>query len=363
MNGTNQMGSFAVTGTGEIIGDLAQSALTARAVEPAHGEAGEGHSHESACLNCGTALLGRHCHQCGQAAHVHKTLGAFFHDFLHGVFHFEGKIWRTLPALALRPGQMTREYIDGRRASYVSPIALFLFAVFLTFAVVKNAQIVPVSVVNIDVNGKDIKGLEANKAEVARLEKQRDALKAQGKPVDAIEGEIEGRRSGIESTEAIRDPAKTVLDDAAKDGKPIAQSNIPAIDAMLEQTRKNPQLAIYKLQSNAYKFAWALIPISVPFMWLLFPFSRRFGLYDHIVFVTYSLCFMLLLVSLLTLLRWLGLPVMVAGMILLPPLHIYKQVKYSYGLTRWGAAWRTLALCIYAFLALLMFLLLLIVMG
>ena len=32
-------------------------------------------------------------------------------------------------------------------------------------------------------------------------------------------------------------------------------------------------------------------------MWLLFPFSRRFRLYDHTVFVTYSLCFMMLLLA------------------------------------------------------------------
>mgnify|MGYP000753591079 CR=1 FL=1 len=120
----------------DFIGEIAQGALAARAVEPDHGEARDAdHTHETACLNCGTILVGRHCHQCGQAAHVHKTLSAFFHDLLHGVFHFEGKVWRTLPLLAWRPGRLTRQYIDGRRASYVSPIALFLFVVFLTFAV------------------------------------------------------------------------------------------------------------------------------------------------------------------------------------------------------------------------------------
>ena len=58
---------------------------------------------------------------------------------------------------------------------------------------------------------------------------------------------------------------------------------------------RNPELLLYKLKTNAYKFSWVLIPISVPFVWLLFPFSRRFHLYDHTVFVTYSLCFMMLL--------------------------------------------------------------------
>lgn len=355
-----------MSGEGEIVGSIATGALVARAVEPDHGEGDAGHSHESACLNCGTALVGRHCHQCGQAAHVHKTLGAFFHDLLHAVFHFEGKIWHTLPLLAWKPGKLTREYIDGRRASYVSPIALFLFCVFLMFAVVKNAHHDPASTVNIDVNGKTVKGLEANKAELARLEKERAALIAAGKPTDPIDGEIEGRKSGIESAEVAANPAKAVVDDLAKDAasdKPIARSDIPAIDDILKETGRNPQLAIYKLQSNAYKFSWALIPLSVPFVWLLFALRRRFGLYDHTVFVTYSLCFMMLLVSVLTLLRVMGLPVLTLGLTLIPPLHIYKQVKYTYGLTRFGAAWRTLALCSYAFVALLMFFVLLVAVG
>jgi len=40
------------------------------------------------------------------------------HDLLHGALHFEGKMWRTLPMLVLRPGKLTRRYIEGRgRAS------------------------------------------------------------------------------------------------------------------------------------------------------------------------------------------------------------------------------------------------------
>jgi hypothetical protein len=84
--------------------------------------------------NCGTPLVGLHCHQCGQGDHVHRTLAAFFHDLLHGVFHFEGKTWRTLPMLAWRPGELTRRYIAGERVRFVSPMALFLFCVFVTFA-------------------------------------------------------------------------------------------------------------------------------------------------------------------------------------------------------------------------------------
>ena len=123
-----------MTSGGEIIGDIAQGAMLSRAAEPEHGEAGDdGHTHESACLNCGTGLIGSHCHACGQAAHVHRTLGAFFHDLLHGVFHFEGKIWRTLPLLWLNPGRLTREWVEGKRTRYVSPLAIFLLTVAAGF--------------------------------------------------------------------------------------------------------------------------------------------------------------------------------------------------------------------------------------
>ena len=115
------------------LADIGTGAAVAGAIERER-SGGDGHTHEGACLNCGTELVGPHCHACGQRAHVHRTLGAFFHDLLHGVLHFEGKTWRTIPMLAWKPGQLTREYIDGKRARYVSPIALFLFVVFLSFA-------------------------------------------------------------------------------------------------------------------------------------------------------------------------------------------------------------------------------------
>src|SRR6476619_7242991 len=113
----------------------ALGALVARAVEPGAGEIGlDGRTHETHCLNCKAELIGAFCHACGQHAHVRRTLTSLVHDFLHGLLNFEGKIWRTLPLLAWKPGELTRSYIDGRRASFVSPVALFLFCVFLMFA-------------------------------------------------------------------------------------------------------------------------------------------------------------------------------------------------------------------------------------
>lgn len=340
-----------MSGEGEIIGGLVQGGLTARAFEPTHGE-GDGHTHEQACLNCGTPLVGKHCHGCGQAAHVHKTIGAFFHDLLHGVFHFEGKIWRTLPMLAWKPGQLTREYVDGRRASYISPIALFLFVVFLTFAIF-NAIIGPIHVNPQTPAQARVALVEAN-AGLAALEKRKADSELRGEPIPGIDGQIVGATAARDALAKVAGSGSGLS--TANIGESDRISAIEPLNQAWHRARSNPDLLIFKLQSNAYKYSWLLIPLSVPFLWLLFPFSRRFGLYDHTIFVTYSLSFMLLLAGLFSLAVLWDVPGAILAMLMLyAPLHMYRQLRGAYGVSRFGAWWRTWFLSLFAVLALCFF--------
>jgi hypothetical protein len=93
----------------------------------------------------------------------------------------------------------------------------------------------------------------------------------------------------------------------------------------------------------------------VPFLWLLFPFSRRFHLYDHTVFVTYSLCFMTLLSTLAMVLGAVGAAAISGFLMLTPPIHMYRQLRGTYGVSRFGGLLRTVALGLFAFVALLLF--------
>lgn len=337
----------------ESVGEIVQGGATAAAVEPAAGD--DGHTHESACLNCGTALIGSHCHACGQSAHVHRTLGAFFHDLLHGVFHFEGKIWRTLPMLAFQPGRLTREYIDGRRASYISPIALFLFFVFLMFAVFHATSPEdsaegsdPAAVAEVR------KSLGEAEGKLAKLKQDRAAALSAGKDTAAIDAKIGDEEAAIKALKSFGEGG--FLSVADKDVAPDkSYGDIPALDKAVKTFRSNPDLAAYKLQTYAYKYSWALIPISVPFLWLLFPFSRRFHLYDHTVFVTYSLCFMTMLVILTMLLGAVGAAWVGALAFFVPPFHMYRQLRGTYGTSRFGGLVRTSLLVGFASTALLIF--------
>jgi hypothetical protein len=332
----------------EVTGDLVDAALIARAVEPhsAAAMAGDGHTHETACLNCGTKLTGPFCQECGQTAHVHRTLAAFFHDLLHGVFHFEGRIWHTLPLLVLHPGRLTRRYIDGQRARFVSPLALFLFCVFLMFAVIQ--QTTHSNMVTVNHNGKALHDRPAVEAQLAELDQQRRALIARHGDTSDVDSDIEGLRTAL--TFMPGPDSKW-----AETGPTPHLTKLAWLDAIIAKVRENPALTAYKVEMHAYKYSWLLIPISVPFVWLLFPFNRRFPVYDHTVFVTYSLSFMTLLVVVVRVLDSLGLEIADALMFVVPPLHMFRQLRGTYGCSRAGALARTVALMVFAGIALAIF--------
>lgn len=314
------------------------------------GEVGaDGHTQERSCLNCGTALVGDYCHACGQHAHVHRTISSFFHDLLHGVLHFEGKIWRTLPLLAWRPGELTRRYIDGQRAQFVSPIALFLFSVFLMFALLGMTGGLGAPSTDKVRTGMAAKVVR-DEAKLKQAQAERAALATAGKPTTAVDA----RTTDINAELGLE---RAMAESGLIQGSVVRISDdVPAsLRGPLEKASKNPDLLLYKVKNSAYKWSWAVIPLSVPFLWLLFPFSRRFRLYDHIVFVTYSLCFMTLLVCVASVVGAAGLPALAGFAMLVPPLHMYRQLRGAYSLGWFGALWRTIALVMVAVMVLALF--------
>jgi hypothetical protein len=131
------------------------------------------------------------------------------------------------------------------------------------------------------------------------------------------------------------------------------------------EIKDNPSLAFYKLKIASYKYSWALIPLSVPFMWLLFFWRRDIHLYDHAIFITYSISFMMAFLILLTLAAAFGVSGAIWGTALgiVPPLHLYKQLRYAYGLSRFGTMLRLFLLSIAVSIVLMIFFALLLMVG
>jgi hypothetical protein len=380
-----------MSGDIEGIGAAVTAGLAGRAVEPQHGGTGESPG-SLRCLNCGTSLTGSHCHHCGQRADVHRSFGAIGHDLVHAIFHFEGKIWNTLPLLAWRPGDLTRRYIHGERARFISPLALFLFAVFLTYAVlamvgsgdfgrglndgmgfdeavaeqtrttaIKDSIQREVDRIDTELAKKDIAA-----ASRQELESERDILQKSAEYLGVARARSKSERSADRAAgpPVLDDPVKQVATSADFISRNKVDTGVPFIDRGLEKALANPALVLYKVQANAYKFAWALIPLSLPFMWLLFPFSRRFHTYDHFVFVTYSISSILLLfvvVRLLNLTIFGELATFFA--LLYVPFHMYRQLRGAYRSSRFGAFVRTNLLLFFSLFSVMMFMFLLLALG
>ena len=349
----------------EAAGELVTGGLLGRALDHPSGGAHARHG-GGMCLNCGTALIGEHCHECGQPGHVHRSLHAIGHEIVHGVFHFEGKFWRTLPLLTWRPGDLTRRYIAGERARFVSPMAIFLFSLFAMFAVFSWAGVTPTT----ELKGNTAKPLAAIEEEQKAVAERRDeAIKDRDK-LAAADPERIDEQERIDDATARLKALETAAAPLRKAGEvpvsdEISYTGNHFIDHGIEKWQKNPSLMLYKLQSSGYKFSWLLIPLSLPFLWLLFFWKREYKLYDHAIFIIYSIAFMSLLFIALSLARAAGVSsgLLQTLSLLLPFFHVTRQLQQAYRLSWTSAIVRSVILSICIGLILTLFLLILLAMG
>ncbi|HTE39740.1 MAG TPA: DUF3667 domain-containing protein [Steroidobacteraceae bacterium] len=373
----------------EAAGDAVTGVVVAQAVgDVAKLDANVPAKSHAFCANCLASVGGKFCANCGQATHLHRSLLHIGHDILHGVFHFEGRLWHTLPELIFKPGRLTRRYIQGERARFVAPLPLFLFTVFLTFAIfsftsgslLKDSEgIAGKATENFQTGNQS--AIESTRRHIESL---REQLAAPGLSV-AKRAELESDIAGQESAQTVMEAMSTRdwkrLVDIPMQGANEAQraaiqakiesdeSEFPGKGskwyAVIDEATKNPNLLLYKVKTNTYKFSWALIPVSVPFMWLLFFWRRDIHAYDHAIFVTYSLSFMMMLAMAIAVASAIGVSggLLAAVFGIVAPLHLYKQLRQAYGASRFGAWMRVILLSGIISAILVLFVMLLFTMG
>jgi len=240
----------------------------------------------SACFNCDTKLLGPWCHQCGQLGEdYHRSAHHLIGEAVEGLFHADGRLWRTLPRLLVRPAALTRDYLAGKRAPQVPPLRMFFVVLLLVF----------------------------------------------------VAGEIASSRGHVHFTNLQIDPG-----DRAELMKTEVHVYAPWDAALtgwmrthLGAAADHPDRLAAAMGAWAHDFAFLTLPLSGLLLSMLFLFQRRFVLFDHLVFSMHSLSFQgLLFVTVLGMQAAVG----PAGrqVLWLSPIHLFAHMRGVYGTSTAG---------------------------
>lgn len=99
------------------------------------------------CLNCGSQLTGKYCPHCGQKADTPRiTFHYLVEEFLHAFIHADKGLLTLIKRLAINPGRVATDYVEGRRKSYFNPFGFLTICIAISFPIynlVKPSQDLP----------------------------------------------------------------------------------------------------------------------------------------------------------------------------------------------------------------------------
>lgn len=268
------------------------------------------HRHAMQCRNCGHELSGPFCPSCGQPVKTFmRAVWGLVYEMLDEFFSFDSRAVNTFPPLLLRPGFLTNEYIAGRRASYVSPLRLYLLVsivFFLAFAFLavdeERFQDVNVDFVEEDDTIQTVNVLEKALAQLERNQKNQDEESREGTQatIDALRKELETARQTSVESKAEQEGAAT--------GKPGVWSAFSWDKEQLEQygrtqgqrVANNPERFIDKLFGALPQMMFLLLPVFALLLKLFYVFRKRFYT-EHLIVALHSHSFLFLAFLLLLL--------------------------------------------------------------
>jgi len=307
------------------------------------------------CANCQTPLIGPHCHECGQLAEdFHKSIWKLTVEAVESLLHLDGRLFSTLPDLLRRPGQLTRDYLDGKRASQVAPFRMFLVILLIAFfvghAAMKAGEEKHAAA---EGHGAEAASTDAHGAAVLGADSSNRRNMTPGSAA-AREYEAEVMADASLSESEKRTQIAAARGDWAAFGRSLAENvseetgaaaaALPKnptdpdekkfrdiehwFNSRFEAVRDDPARFYLILEIWAHRVAILALPVSALMLTILFAFNRRYYVFDHVIFSMHSLSFQLLLLivimglGMLTPLAW--------WLLVLAPVHLFIHMKGTY---------------------------------
>ena len=308
------------------------------------------------CLNCGAALAGDFCQDCGQSAHtIRQPFWTLLGESLETFFSLDGRIAHTLPDLLLYPGRMTRAYLHGQRTRFIPPFRLYVFASLVFFVLL---PLVTGQGINIRTDGG--RTMAQARAELEQSfadgdtseEEYREAVRV----LDQVEAAWKGGLPGL----APQTPPAPGEDESASASQEEWAGFVPqeAIDAMREagdrgnvdaasfaEAMEDPMRLAAKTQEWIPRMMFVLLPVYACLLALVYLWRRQFLFFDHLIVSLHFHAALFLAMSAGFLISMLiGVSWVVLALLVYSNWYLYRLNRVVYGRGKFASVMRTLLL-------------------
>ncbi len=271
------------------------------------------------CLNCGQRLKGQYCAVCGQRSRSRLiSLWELVTDAFGDLFELDSRLWQTLIPLMVRPGRLTHDYLQGRRARYMPPFRMYLVLSLLFFVVAFFDPRASLSIFFEDPGPPTAAEVAASDAERAGAQ-----ITIDGQQVDA------GSNCEIDLSDADDMPAW------------LARRLTPErMQRVCERVKLDDGKSLLaNVLDNIPAALIILLPIMAFVLKALYPLSKRYYVEHLLFFVHFHAFFFLLLTLQIVLVRignWLGIPdaipiLIVIGLSGYVAAYLYVAMRKVYG--------------------------------
>jgi Protein of unknown function (DUF3667) len=311
---------------------------------------------EKTCLNCGTETTGRYCPACGQEnIEPKQTVWHLITHFFSDITHFDGKFFLTVKDLFAKPGFLSREYMMGRRVSYLDPIRMYIFTSAFFFLIFLSAFDIG-KINSADKSKADLLRDPNLRALMASAKTSQDSLKILN-AYQAFGPYIKVNADSSKKTpvgftrlkedyhsRAEYDSVQKALPDSARDGwlKRIIEYRKIEISKRYEKEGSNlVRELISNNMHNWPKVLFISLPLFALLLKLLYFRHKRFYYVDHGIFTVhlYIFSFLILLIffganALKTVTGWVWLDWLILLIVLYPFFYYYKAMRRFYAQSR-----------------------------
>jgi Protein of unknown function (DUF3667) len=291
------------------------------------------------CANCGASLSGEYCSACGQRhePHIHSMVH-FAGEAFESVTHADSRLWRTLWYLLAKPGYLTREFFDGRRAGYLPPFRLYL-VISVAFFILGPSGSSNVAI-------KDSQELELTETGGIR---ESEPIRESGGKVIADAEKLEKAVVDSDKDDGVTTIKVQGLADFCRNFTGLPDSDNDARNRLRDNCRKIAEGDGRDLGrnflNNLPRAMFVFLPILAFVMWLIYWRPKRYYV-EHLLFLVHNHAGVFLVSTLLLLL---GQVVSGSGLLALAAVayfawYFYRALRVCYGQGRGRTVAKLLAL-------------------